>query len=639
MSKRSRRNFIKTTAALGAGFAAPWMWRHGAPADAKTVVNRHFTAPILDPEVIPRFVDALPIPGANWPLLTGPSHQIALKRVQCQALPQNAPGFPKLETPCWGYRASSDYGHTYLGPTVVGIRGVETTLTFDYKSIDPRVHILRTGNASRAKAASVVDKTLHGTNRREPEARFIAHKHGSIGVDEKSDGYSESWVTPDGKTIATYDSATSGQSPVGYEQGSDLRNATMIHHYPNLIGASLVWYHDHALGITRLNVYAGMAGAFVVTDDNEAELIRRGILPTLGGRFDVPLVIQDRAFYPDGSWAYPDQPAPGRCAEWPGGPSTLAEFFADCMLVNGKTWPVFDVEPSRYRLRFINGCNARFLDLAMDRGGSFGVIGTEGGFLPVPVIRGNVLMGPAERFDAIFDFRPFAGQTLTMINRAKKPFPAGAPPVANLDGAVMQFRVKPALTGAAEVTASLPARIHPGPAPYEKRDAAAATRGVLLFEGADKFGRAFPTLGQVMGNSKTGLSAMPLMWGDPVTEKPRTGSVEIWEIYNTTPDAHPIHLHDVLFSVMDRQPIRFEKSDAMSACRMPMKTFPIQIEGQARASELYERGFKDTAIAHPAEVTRIVVDFAHAKPGRFAWHCHILEHEDHEMMRPYDVVA
>jgi len=181
-----------------------------------------------------------------------------------------------------------------------------------------------------------------------------------------------------------------------------------------------------ALGITRLNVYAGMAGAFLITDDNEKAMIQQHVLPTTRGPFDVPLVIQDRMFYADGSWAYPDQPAANQCTSWPGGSSTLAEFFGDCMIVNGKTWPVLDVEPAKYRLRFLNGCNSRFLDLAMDPGGRFEVIGTEGGFLQAPVSRNGLLMGPAERFDVLFDFTSFAGKTVTLTNMGgKKPYPDG----------------------------------------------------------------------------------------------------------------------------------------------------------------------------------------------------------------------
>jgi spore coat protein A len=432
-------------------------------------------------------------------------------------------------------------------------------------------------------------------------------------------------------------------SPVGFEPGSNVAAASIVHRYPNSQGACLAWYHDHGLGITRLNVYAGLAAGFLITDGVEAGYIAQGVLPTLGGPFDVPLIIQDRMFYPDGRLAYPDQPFAGAagCAPWPGGPSTLPEFFGDCMVVNGKTWPVLDVEPAKYRLRFLNGCNSRFLDLAIQpsSASSFTIIGTEGGLLPSAVVRGNLLMGPAERFDVIFDFSRFAGQTLVLTNKgAKKPFPKGTPPRPGVDGVVLQFRVRRRATIPAQITRGVPPILNATPTPLSKAAQAAGTRRVLLFEGVDPFGRIQPLLGHVMGTPPAALSAMPMMWSDPISENPAAGSVEIWEIYNTTMDSHPVHIHEILFGVLNRQPISFDKKAAMAVCGMPMAGFPIALKGKARSSEAYEQGFKDTVIAYPGEVTRIVADFTGAKPGRFVWHCHILEHEDHEMMRPYDVI-
>jgi spore coat protein A len=639
---KSRREFIRSTTGIGMGIAVAWKEARGAPVpSAATIIDHRFTAPVINPAAIPKFTDPLPVPGPQWPVLTGPSQIISVRLVNSQILPQNAAGFPKLQTACWGYRASTDYSHTYLGPTVLGVSGKKTTIKFDYNAIDPARHLLRTGNAAVAKAATVVDKHVHGTEMGEPEVRFVAHKHGNTAVDEKSDGYAESWVTPDGKTAATYDSSRPMPSPVAFEPGSEPKNGQIVHNYPNAQGACMAWYHDHALGITRLNVYAGMAAAFLITNEVEASYIARHILPTLGGRFDVPLVIQDRMFYADGSLAYPDQPTTApNCTPWPGGPSLPPEYYGDCMVVNGKTWPVVDVEPARYRLRFLNGCNARFLDLGMDIATeAFVIIGTEGGFLPSAVSRSRLVLGPAERFDVIFDFARLAGKTVTLTNRGKKPrFPGGDDPRPDVDGVIMQFRVKPSLTGAAEITAALPSKLNPAATPFDKRGQATTTRRVLLFGSTDEFGRERPLLGQVAGSPATGLSAMPMMWSDPITERPKAGTVEIWEIYNTTPDVHPIHIHEIFFSVLDRQPIRFDSKNAMSACKMPLTAFPLTVEGTARPAELQERGYKDTVLAYSGEVTRIVPDFTTAKPGRFVWHCHILEHEDNEMMRPYEVV-
>jgi hypothetical protein len=156
---------------------------------------------VINPAAIPKFVDPLPVPGSQWPVLTGQSHTILLKRVGCQVLPQNAADFPRLHTPCWGYRTGTAYIHTYLGPTVVGISGKNIRLTFDYSAIDPTHHLLRTGDAAAAGAVSVVDKHVHGTDMGEPEVRFVAHRHGNVGIGARSDGYSESWVTPDDSTF------------------------------------------------------------------------------------------------------------------------------------------------------------------------------------------------------------------------------------------------------------------------------------------------------------------------------------------------------------------------------------------------------------------------------------------------------
>jgi spore coat protein A, manganese oxidase len=203
----------------------------------------------------------------------------------------------------------------------------------------------------------------------------------------------------------------------------------------------------------------------------------------------------------------------------------------------------------------------------------------------------------------------------------------------------MQIRVRAASTVAPEITATVPLVLNPLLPPLSKAGQSAFTRRVLLFEGLDGFGRIQPMLGRVTGTQETGLSALPLMWTDPVTETPKAGTVEIWEIYNTTADAHPIHLHEIVFSVLDRQPISFDKKDTASECGMSVQDFPIRLQAKSRPSEPYERGFKDTVITYPGEVTRIVADFTAASPGRFVWHCHILEHEDHEMMRPYDILA
>jgi spore coat protein A, manganese oxidase len=491
------------------------------------------------------------------------------------------------------------------------------------------VHLLRRGNDP---THSVVDLHVHGTDLGEPEVRFIAHLHGAEGVTADSDGYTESWSTP----TATVANGLGLPHPVNVGPGQ------WKHTYPNAQTASLAWYHDHALGITRLNVYAGGAGGYIITDDVEQGYINISKqLPDLG----IPLIIQDRMFYVDGSLAYPDLDAVAAgliaqkgCTAWPNADvSTRPEYFGDVIVVNGVAWPFFTVEPRVYRFRFLNGCNSRVLDLSFQPPNppTFAIIGTEGGFLPGPSdVRPNLVIGGAERFDVLIDFSAYKGKTLTLSNKgAKKPFPGGTPPNPQSDALVMQFRV--AASGGQILTGP--------PAPWNANTPPAPgtnTRRVLLSEGRDKFGRIQPVLGTITGTGPTGpFTATPKFWADPVTEQPATGTVETWEIFNTTVDSHPIHIHEVLFSVLNRQPIAFDRKLIAPLCGSFPAFAPITVSGAPTLAVGYEKGFKDTVLCPPGQVTRVVVDFRNAQTGRFVWHCHILEHEDNEMMRPYDVVS
>ena len=290
-----------------------------------------------------------------------------------------------------------NYGSTFLGPTLLAQSDTPIDQIYDYSALAGKTFLLKNG----ASNASVVDKHVHGTDAGEPEVRFIAHLHGAKGVSPESDGYAESWSTP----TATVANGT-GPAPANAGPGK------WKHTYPNAQDASLAWYHDHALGITRLNVYAGGAGGYIITDNVEQGYITNRQLPDLG----IPLVIQDRMFYPDGRLAYPDLDAvaagliaqPG-CTPWPvPDVSTRPEYFGDVIVVNGKAWPYLNVEPEVYRFRFLNGCNSRVLDLSFEppQPPTFAIVGTEGGFLPGPSdVRANLVIGGAERFDVLIDFQ------------------------------------------------------------------------------------------------------------------------------------------------------------------------------------------------------------------------------------------
>jgi len=345
----------------------------------------------------------------------------------------------------------------------------------------------------------------------------------------------------------------------------------------------MLWYHDHAMGINRLNIFAGLMGVFVIRDEVEAALN----LP--GGKYEIPLVICDRMFDLEGQLYYPVSGTPQ--APW------ITEFFGETMLVNGKVFPYLEVAPRKYRFRILNGANGRFFHLSLSSGQPFHQIGTDAGLLPSPIELKSLLLAPAERADIIVDFSAYGGQQIVLKSDAFE---------------LMQFRVSHA--GPKDASA-LPDRLRP--VPRIPQSEAVKTRSLTLMEQDDLVGNAMVML---LNGTR---------WRMPVTENPVIDTVEIWNLINLTDDAHPIHLHLVRFQILDRQ---------------RLDTFSYQIlkrlkfRGPAIAPEPNEAGWKDTVRANPGMVTRIIVRFT-GYTGRYVWHCHLLEHEDNEMMRPYEVIA
>jgi spore coat protein A len=391
--------------------------------------------------------------------------------------------------------------------------------------------------------------------------------------------------------------------------------------YPNDQQATTLWYHDHALGSTRQNVFAGLAGFYLIRDEIEDSLN----LPK--GQYEIPLMIQDRLFNADGSLLYPVQTPGDPDPRVP--PIWIPEFFGDTVLVNGKVWPFLEVEPRKHRFRLVNGSNARFYNLVLEESTEAGVslerpgpafyqIGTDGGFLPAPVQLTELLLAPAERFDVIIDFAGLAGKFFLLTNDAHAPYPDGDDLIP---ADVMLFKVtKPLLR---PDTSSLPASL--SVVPLLDPAVAVRQRNLTLSE-----------LDSAMGSPIIALLG-DRHWDEPATENPIAGTTEIWNIINTTEDAHPIHIHLVQFQILNRQPFDVDQYPA----NLVFTELPI-------TPDLNERpAWKDTVKTFPGEVTRIIAKFdlptgTKVTPGakfRYVWHCHILEHEDNDMMRPYDVVA
>jgi spore coat protein A len=545
------------------------------------------------------FVDPLPIPSVIRPANTAPSarpfYQVTMQ-VFKQQLHRDLP-----KTTLWGYNGM------YPGPTFEARRGQPIDVLWQNNL--PNKHMFP------------IDDTLHGDEPGQPAVRTVVHLHGHK-VLPPSDGYPEAWFTN------------------GYQRtGPFFQNK--VYTYPNDQQAATLWYHDHALGATRLNNYAGLSGMYILRDDVESGLD----LPR--GDFEIPLILQDRLFGADGSLVYPvvdtgGDPDPRVPPIW------IPEFFGDTVLVNGKVWPFLEVEPRKYRFRMLNASNARFYHLTLVQAAADGSptgqpgplfiqIGSDLGLLRRPFPQRALTIGVAERYDVIVDFSGQQGKNFVMLNDAPAPFPDGDDIVVPN---VILFKVTRRLSrpdgSSVPALLSQPSLLDPSQA--------IRTRDLVLSEldSADPFGN--PIIGLI--NAR---------WADPVTEDPRAGTVEIWRLINVTEDAHPIHIHLVHFQVLDRQ--AFDTSGIDTSVSPPVIPYPLMFTGPRvqPKDEPPARSFlrndqdalKDTVKSMPGEVTRVIARFdlpagTAVRRGdrfRYVFHCHILEHEDNDMMRPYDVVG
>lgn len=494
--------------------------------------------PLINPAALARFVDPLPVPpvartAGRRADPARPGRTLAYYRMEMRAfkakLHRDIP-----PTPLWGY------GGAFPGPT------------FETRRDEPL--LVEWVNALPARHFLPIDHTLHGAERDKPAVRAVTHVHGAR-VPADADGYPEDWYVP-------------GRSA--------------LYRYPNGQDAATLWYHDHAMGITRLNIYAGLVGAFIVRDAGEDALN----LPA--GDYDIPLILCDRLVAQDGQLYYPvsDDPA----APW------VMQCNGNLPLCNGKAFPYLEVEPRAYRLRLINVANTSFFDLSLSRDQPFRQIATDQGLLPKPLERERIELYPAERADVVIDFSKLAGKSLQLRHQAQ---------------GILEFRVR---SSASRDTSALPAVLRD--VPRIDPASAAKHRVMTLNEIDDANGNAM----QMLLDGKR--------WSDPISENPRQGSIETWSFVNLTGDAHPIHLHLVRFQLLDRRPFDLFAWNARRE---------LKFTGPAQPPEPHEMGWKDTVRADPGMVTRIAMRFE-GEPGRYVWHCHILEHEDNEMMRPYEVL-
>ena len=663
----TRRAFVKVATAGGAGLYLT------STLGSVARLFAQIPGGTLPPDVIPKFVTPLVVPPAMP--LTGNDSSVDYYRIGVRQFRQQILPAPLRRTTVWGY-GSVDHPATFNYPafTIEAAADRATRVMWINQLVDGRGRYL--------PHLLAVDQTLHwanppggiaGRDNRGHDAEryagpvpIVTHLHGGHTGDE-SDGFAEAWFLPTANDIpAGY--ATDGTWYHHFRErsvakwGTAWAPGTATFHYPNDQRATTLWYHDHTLGMTRLNVYAGPAGFYLIRGG--ADDLPLGVLPgpapaiddAIGTRYyEIPIVIQDRSFDANGALFYPDTRAffeglhtgqlqipfvreLGCDGASDVSPIWNPEFFGNTIVVNGSTWPYLEVEPRRYRFRFLNGCNSRFLMLKLDNAGlAFWQIGAEGGFLDAPVRREQLLIAPAERADVIVDFThvPVGTEIILRNLGPDEPFGEGLPDIdfepsdPDSTGLVMQFRIITAMstdTSTPPESLVLPTRVPLPPAvltrdlslnELESETVRVISRGggqVIQRGCNDPDALPFGPTAALLGTLNSDGTGKPVEWRETITENPAVGATEVWAIHNFTEDAHPIHVHLVMFEVVERE---------------------SRETGVIRGPEPWEAGPKDTVIAFPGEITRVKATFDLA--GRYVWHCHIVEHEDNEMMRPYAV--
>jgi spore coat protein A, manganese oxidase len=737
----SRRQFLKGAAIAGVGFALPAL-------PFKRMVRR--SCAFSQSPIIMKFQNPLPGLGPNGiPLATKFTRTFAEQFTDVYHLgvtkfsQQIDPALPN-PTHFLGYQDLASGSSRYLGGVIVAKRGTPVLLNITNNLLD--------------EAIVPIDPTIMmgmgKTVGDYPFNRIATHGHGGF-VPWFSDGTPHQWFTPGGPNYQA------GPSFMNVP-GTNPPQGTGTYYYPIDQSARLVWYHDHAIGITRTNAYCGIASAFIITDDFEAYLIGQRFLPDLG----TPLIIQDKTFFDPANdpnypiagakkgdlwypWDYEKNSLPNGHGRWDYGPdmvppavgtmplppiSAVPEFFSDTILVNGGAYPVMHAAPKRVRFRILNGSQARFYHLNLyyedpnnpgevpikgfDANGKpilnvipgpfMYQIGTEGGFLPkVAVLKNttpvpldptdptgnsadpdgpfNLLLAPAERADIIIDFNGVPANTkFILYSDAPAPFPGGDPrndyytgdpdfsatgfnqggAPTTLPGQGPNTRTllriivdagsgdsMPTSTWLADMDLELAYNFMLGNQPpllFSKPGqpwipqfpfTGHVDRMLTLNEDFDDFGRLIQGIGTTtsLSTNNQGLNDWGLSYNADATETPKVGATEVWQVYNLTGDTHPIHWHLVNVQTIQRQ--KFTGDPAVG----------FALVGPPMPPDANESGWKDTVRMNPGEVTTVIMKFdlpflpspemrAARSPRtggwEYVWHCHILEHEEHDMMRP-----
>jgi spore coat protein A len=737
----TRKEFLKLMVASGAS-------TYVATRGGFMKVGRAAQSPQipLAGSVIPQFVDPVPnLLDADSLIVDDGINTINLemREHKTNVLPAGVvPGY--AGTYVWSYLKPGQPSRTsYLGPVIIATRGHPTEVKFTnmlgdtaytnldaYKySTDQTLHWADPDGNMFSHMAGIPAFGSDAAQNYEGSIPAVPHLHGGF-VPPVLDGGPDAWFTSDGLKHGRTFYSRDGNSATNY----------CIYRYPNDQEPGLIWFHDHTLGATRLNVYCGLAGGYLIADPNDP------ILPNLPQL--TPLVIQDRMFDTDGQFFFPGDSAGGsEQSPNPEHPYWVPEFIGDVICVNGKSWPYMSVQQKRYTFMLINGSNARSYEMSLidPESNNFGpalwVIGTDGGYLDFPVkidplskSNNKLVMMPGERYWVIVDFNGYGKKVKgpngahysgkwILKNNAKAPYPGGEAPQGDTTGRIMQFVVT---GGPVTDTSYNPATGAPLRSPMVRLTGATVqkTRQLTLNEIAlDPKTAIDPVTGLttayeggpveiLVNNTKwsgkriTGVDSGGMFTFEARTdftldqhgenylsELPNEGETEIWEVVNLTADAHPIHTHLVQFQLMNRQNFNTNNYNKAYGKAFPggfdyteMETLPAgefipafgppldyntgnpralggnpditpYIQGPVRPALPQENGWKDTVMVLPGQVTRFIVRWApaylsadtpasdahfsfdpRALGGGYVWHCHIVDHEDNEMMRPDEVV-
>jgi len=730
----TRRQFFKIGAVVSAGALIPGSLFVASRAYASVQTPQ---TPLLGAN-IPQFVDPVPTFVGN----RVSSSTLATRMLEFQQKVLPASVYAGLSAPfnagtyVWGYKVDSRPA-SYPGFTIEAQRGTPTTVIY--------INSLPLPPGSKLEPLFTIDQTIHwadpfnqmgATTPYTGSIPTVVHLHGAE-VPSAFDGAPEAWFTPDGHHGKGYSTLFSAGS-----------NAA-VYRYPNTQPATALWFHDHALGMTRINVFSGLAAFYLLRDQFDTGQFDNPLRLPAGQR-EIELMIQDRQFDTNGQWLFPDgtptdnptglngtPPNPGVHPFW------IPEFFGDAMVVNGKTWPFLNVEPLRYRFRIVNASNARFLRMKLvdsstlsssnpTPGPAFWQIGTDGGLLDRPVKLNDpnnssslaLFLAPSERADIIIDFAGLAGRSFTLVNDAVAPYPSGSAPDPATNGRIMQFKVDQDLTlspngdrtynpasgaplrGGANEEPAIVRLANPVTGTLAAGVTPTVKRQLALVEAEGPGGPLEVLINNTKWKGVHDGTTTPIAGSQPdkggqgifLTELPRVGATEEWEIINLTQDAHPIHIHLIQFQLINRQNVDITNYRPKYDSLFPGGTFagltpnntwgqvqyapgvyipgygPPQtyttpnadgaiggipafspyLQGGTIPPDANEAGWKDTLKMFPGMVTRIVIRWAPiltpvngVAPGQnlysfdptvgpgYVWHCHILDHEDNEMMRPY----